>query len=247
MVGMTMAGALAYDLADYPTPFITNGVFDGAIVVGEKAATSDVIGAVDIAASLQASATTEVELDIPSTGSVNLVGDAAQFSISSDILELGENVADVKETFTEDDLAALKSGRVSTQQGSTDYNQYLRFGTSGLATMYVDYTADKDDNVGDYLVIQGIRSTPFFEYQLEFESGFQSELDDCTGTSTVTCGLNDLEDTRINIFGTDYTIVDTTLNSNQEVSLELMGGDVSDTLREGETKTYTIDGTDYEV
>ncbi|RME52973.1 hypothetical protein D6783_03245, partial [Candidatus Woesearchaeota archaeon] len=139
---------------------------------------------------------------------------------------------------------ALKSGRVSTQQGSTDYNQYLRFGTNGLTTMYVDYTADKDDNVGDYLVIQGIRNTPFFEYQLEFESGFQSKLDDCTSS---TCSLDDLEDTRINIFGTDYTIVDTSLTSSQGISLELMGGDVSDTLREGETKTYTIDGTDYEV
>ena len=38
MVGATIMGAMAtYDLATYPAPFITNGVFDGEIVLGSTA------------------------------------------------------------------------------------------------------------------------------------------------------------------------------------------------------------------
>ncbi|MCA9478397.1 MAG: S-layer protein, partial [Nanoarchaeota archaeon] len=50
----TMVSALAYDLSSYPAPFVEDGVANGAIVVGASAATQDVLGAIDIAASLQA-------------------------------------------------------------------------------------------------------------------------------------------------------------------------------------------------
>ena len=61
MVGATILGAMAADLSDYPRPlFIKNGKFDGAIVVGDKAAAEDVVGAIDIATSLQFSSTTAV-------------------------------------------------------------------------------------------------------------------------------------------------------------------------------------------
>ncbi|MFH1590201.1 MAG: S-layer protein, partial [archaeon] len=49
MIGATILGATA-DLGDYPAPFIQNGVYSGKIVVGAAAATSDVLGAIDIAA-----------------------------------------------------------------------------------------------------------------------------------------------------------------------------------------------------
>jgi hypothetical protein len=62
LLGTTLMGAMAADLADYPSQYIDDGVFDGLIVVGEKAATGDVIGAVDIAAQLQADAVSEVPI-----------------------------------------------------------------------------------------------------------------------------------------------------------------------------------------
>ncbi|NJL44453.1 MAG: S-layer protein [Nitrosarchaeum sp.] len=228
MVGMTLAGAMAYNLADYPAPFVQNGVFDGSIVVGERAATSDVIGAIDIAASLQASSTMEVELNVPGSSSVTLVGDAVQFRTSSDILTIGENVSETRETFTESDLQALKGGVVSTDKGSTNYNQYLRFEATSLGNMYVDYTQNRDDEVGDFLIIAD--DFPFFEWELEFEEGFESEITDCTGSSgSYVCKLDDLEDEVVNIFGEDFTIVDTTLRETGTIVLELMGGDITDT------------------
>ena len=56
MLGATMTGALAQDLANYPQPFIdATGVFNDntAIVVGANAAASDTLGAVDVAQRLQ--------------------------------------------------------------------------------------------------------------------------------------------------------------------------------------------------
>ncbi|MBD3355283.1 hypothetical protein GF361_04835, partial [Candidatus Woesearchaeota archaeon] len=58
MLGATMMGAMAADLADYPAPFVEGCSFSGALVIGEDAATSDVAGAVDIASSLAVSGTT---------------------------------------------------------------------------------------------------------------------------------------------------------------------------------------------
>ncbi len=63
MLGATMAGAVAQDLATYPQPFISKeGVFNDAttIVVGANAAASDTLGAVNIATKLQFDAKTPV-------------------------------------------------------------------------------------------------------------------------------------------------------------------------------------------
>ena len=52
MLGATVMGAMAADLANYPAPFVDGCSFSGAIVVGDNAAAEDVIGAVDISSTL---------------------------------------------------------------------------------------------------------------------------------------------------------------------------------------------------
>lgn len=237
MFGATMMGALAYDLADYPDQFIADGVFDGKIVVGEAAAAEDIIGAIDIAASLQAASTVEVET--PGSGNeVELEGDAFKLSSSNDALELREPVGEVVTVVTERDLAGLKSGQITTSEGTTAFNQYLRLKDgSNLQNMTVNYVENDDDVLADYLVVD--TDSPFLEWEIQFPEGFESELD---GTD-----LEDMEDKTFNILGTDFTVVQATLTNGDDVELTLMGGSISDTLREGETRTYSIDGVDYEV
>ncbi len=58
--GFTVAGAAALDLSDYPEPFVVDGAFNGKIVVGSDAHPSDIVGAIDLSASLQREATTPV-------------------------------------------------------------------------------------------------------------------------------------------------------------------------------------------
>lgn len=166
-------------------------------------------------------------------------GDKFSFYTTNDLLEIREPVGDVFDTLTVFELDVLAGGQVSTDEGSTGYSQYLRFGDSSsteLQTFAVNYVEDEKDILGYFLVIEDDK--PFFEWEVEFSEGLES--------SSADNKLEDLENEKLKILGKEYTIVDTSISGNS-VTLELMAGDVSDTLREGETKTYTIDGVDYEV
>ena len=256
MVGATLFGALAaYDFSAYPAPFILNGRANGIIVVGDDAAASDVVGAVDIAASLQFQAFTETVAPGGRTGTV-LVGDSVKIGDSSDLLEIEERLGNVKETVTEFDLNALRGGLISTDEGTTDYNQYLRFkdtGTNSFATGgRVLFKEDEDDEVGDFLFFQD--GNVMFEYVLEFEEGIESTIE------AGTCDMLDLEDEILTILGEEFSVVDTSVGTGagitsggstscngNKVTLQLIGGAILDTLEEGETKTYTYNGKDYQV
>ena len=236
MLGATIMGAVALDLSDYPAPFVADGVFDGKIVVGKNAATSDVVGAIDLAASLQAEATSTTAIDIPGTaGTATVTGDSAEFKTGSDILSMGETIGDVKQTFTSNDLDGLKEGVFDTGLGSTPVKQYLKFDNT---TAYVDYAENDDDEVGDFLYFP---SDDFmFEYHLEFTEGAVSEI----GASNQ---LDDLESEILTVLGAPFTIVEAKRGSGDSIEITMLGGEVADVLRDGETKTYTIDGVDYEV
>jgi len=239
LVGTTLMGALAYDLGTYPAKFIVNGQFDGKIVVGEKAATADVLGSIDIAASLQAASVSAVPVPGQS-GVSSFVGDNVfDLSTTADAAELRESIGDVVDTVTENDLPGLKSGRISTSEGETDYDQYLRFKSgSNLQEMAVNYVENDDDVMADYFVVD--TALPFIEWSIEFPEGLESEVD--------AAELQDIEDRSFNIMGTDFSIVKADITSgNTNLELTLMGGSVADTLREGETRTYSIGGVDYEV
>jgi len=255
MLGATMTGALAQpDLADYPSPFIVDGKDSGniAIVVGADARSADTIGALDLAKQLQFDSKVCAP-DSAASGSISVSGDSVEISTPSDLLELRESIGGVRTTLTDVEVTGggLAGGRITTDEGSTEYNQYLRFFDSANVidnAPRVNYTSNEgiaDGFVGDYLYIKDSdsptnSSTAFFEYELEFESGLESVVTSST--------LPDLEDEEVEIMGTTYTIVDTKVDvSLNEITLTLLGGAVYDILGEGETKTYTIDGKDYEV
>ena len=238
LVGTTLMGALAYDLSTYPAKFIVDGKFDGKIVVGEKAATTDVLGSIDIAASLQAGSVSKVALP-GQAGSVSLEGDVFALETGSDKVELREPIGDVVDTVTASDLAGLKSGKITTSQGSTDYHQYLRLKDgANLQNMTVNFVENDDDVMKDYLVVD--TDLPFLEWEIQFPEGLEGEVES-------NGDLDDLEDRSFNMLGTDFSIVTATLTNGDDLELTLMGGSVPDTLREGETKTYTINGVDYET
>ena len=255
MLGATMTGALAQpDLADYPAPFIMDGKDSGniAIVVGADARSADTIGALDIAKQLQFDSKVCTP-DPNAAGGVSVSGDSVEISTPSDLLELRESIGDVRNTLTDTEVAGggLAGGRITTDEGSTEFNQYLRFFDSTNALDFaprVNYTENEgiaDGFVGDYLYIKDSDdptniSTAFFEYELEFESGLESAVS--SGT------LPDLEDEEVVILGTTYTVVDTVVDTSaNEITLTFLGGAVYDVLGEGETKTYTIDDKDFEV
>lgn len=72
MAGATlMGGAYAAGLGDYPSTFDNAGNLDGVVVVGAAAASSDVVGAIDVAANLASLSYTTVQTSGTSSGSTN--------------------------------------------------------------------------------------------------------------------------------------------------------------------------------
>jgi len=247
MLGATMTSALALDLGEYPGPFVKGGVYDpsNVFVLGDNAAGPDTFGALDIAANLQFESKVCTSAG---KGAVSVVGDAVPVSTNSDLLELREDMGSVRETLSEFDLDGLRGGSVTTNEGRTEYNQYLRFNSSTLAISnppLVNFTENDEpvEKVGDFMVVQvgGTNATDsFFEYELQFEEGLESTISSSK--------LKDLDDESVVILGQTYVFVDTTIDTtNNEVKLVLLGGAVYDVLEEGEKKSYTIKGKTYDV
>src|SRR3990167_5373318 len=86
MLGMSMTGALALNLGDYPAPFVdlTAKQYSYLAVVGATAASSDTIGVADIVSGLGAA-------KVPGTsggGTVTVAGGV------SETIPLGQNIAE---------------------------------------------------------------------------------------------------------------------------------------------------------
>lgn len=257
MVGATIFGAMAAELATYPNQYVKDGKFLGVLVVGDKAAAEDVIGVSDIAVSLQFAATKPAESDV---AGVAAEGDAWKVGTSTKIFEIGEELSSVTTnvetlrnvtTFIDDsELKALASGVVSNGKGIADFNQYLYLlgPGSGPNSGFVRYAEDDLDVTSDFLYFRS--GHEIGRYLFEFTTSLESDVDDSAGSQTSTgLYLTDYEDVDLEFFGKPYTIVQArrTAAVGNNVKLIMMGGAVRDTLSIGETKTYTIDGKDYEV
>lgn len=142
-VGATLMGAMAYDLSDYPAPFVEDGVAAGSIIVGANAATTDVLGAIDIAASLQSESVTETEV----AGSTVVA------------VEGGEDVEDIVlgdasqtfGTYDKNDLEGFVDSDFDVGDTDYDYDDYVSMATAAI--VFEGSTYDEDFGMGVYGVI----------------------------------------------------------------------------------------------
>ena len=242
MVGATVFGASAVKLSDYPAPFVVNGVpaSNLALIVGDNAAASDVVGMGDIVQGLQAAAVIKTSVAGAAGPRVKLIGDSVEIGTPTNMLEINETIGKVRETLTEFDLNLLKGGSITTKRGVTKYNQYIKFNKSeAYNSNRVIFDEDEFNNVGHFFHTKD--NTELFNWVLEFEEGFISDV-------SADNHLADLEDRDINILGTAYAIVATYFNNDtSSVRLEFLGGPVFDSLGEGDKKTYSLNGKEYEI
>jgi len=143
MLGATLTGALALDLADYPAPFVKDGVYDtsNVFVVGDNALAADTAGMADIVAGLQFEAKTKV-----SSGgtSVSIVGG------ESKQIPLGFEVANSTATEyfdaenQDDEVSSLLDSSVTFKGESYNFEEVLKFNSLGP----VIKTGVDDDDYG---------------------------------------------------------------------------------------------------
>ena len=263
MLGATAMGALAAaDLSNYPNQFVTDGTFNGYFVVGEKAASVDNLAMTDIASSMK------VAKAAGATTTTTVEGDAWLVGTSSKKLEMAnnnasglsvatENLRDINNFISDGELSALADGKWATNEADYGFNQYLYFdntpaGVSASVNRIVKYVEDDKDKTTDYFFVAS--SGQIGRYRLEFTSNAQSDVTDSTGASDTTgTYLDDFEDTKLGLLGREYTVVQARRlsaggDANQNgIKLVLMSGATSDTLLEGESKTYSVGDKVYDL
>ncbi|MDP3989675.1 MAG: hypothetical protein Q8Q01_00540 [archaeon] len=250
MVGATAMGALAADLSSYPSMFVTDGTFNGFLVVGENAASVDNLAMTDIAAGMKVSA---------GSGSVTTVsGDAWMVGTSSKKLEMsntnatpvGEQIYDIEQFISNSELGALATGSYSTAGSSSSYQQYLYFDVRNNAqNEIVVFAEDDSDVVADFLFVKS--GNNIGEYILEFSSSPESTIQDTAGSASSSgTVLDDFENTKLTMLGMEFDVVlarRPQSTPEDSVKLTLMGGAVRGSLLEGESTSMQLRDTTYDV
>ncbi len=233
------AGGQAYTISDFPAPFVLDGKTqeNTVIIVGDKAASSDVIAALDIGLFLQKSARQNQTIELEEEGPL-LAGDAVSIG-ANEAIEINDTIGAIRESLTEVDLKLLKGGQIVTQEGSTEYNQYLKLPTTGESgKVKLKESGGAKAKVGIYLSYQS--GTPIFTYELEFEEGIESAIENTH--------LADLENEDVFILGKPFVIADTYFEpSTDRASITFLSGIAHGMLGENDRETYVVDGKEYDV
>ncbi|MBW2999784.1 hypothetical protein KY339_03855 [Candidatus Woesearchaeota archaeon] len=244
MVGATILGAAAANLADYPDPFVKDGMFDAVIVVGDDAAAEDVVGAVDIGASLQFEMRQAVAI---ASGADVSISEGTEITRAGDDLNYNESFNDILSggLDSEDLPVILADGVYTESEGDTDndvtYEQTLDFvDTTDIFTY--DEDDDGDQLAGSYIWLDDGSSDFVYIYTLEFDDAVEYDNSSCSAVA------DDLEDTFITIQGNDYTITDIKCTSDFQLDeITMMSGETVIWMQQGKTLTRVVEGVEHEI
>ncbi|RJQ16846.1 hypothetical protein C4573_02160 [Candidatus Woesearchaeota archaeon] len=247
MIGATITGALAVtDLSEYPTPFVMDGMFDGHVVVGEAASTEDVLGAIDIAASLQRAASTKVALS--GTGVSVSDGDTEEGA-------LGSNIANgaLDTTYTDDDLSVLQDTSVDINGTNINvHDEIVLSSTANALDAETSLTSNEEDYVTD-VVLEVQKDALQYCFYFDESINLKTEVSDDEPLEIEFLGANlkitDISDadTLTAIAGTEVFLNagDSFVAEGKTVTLDRTGSTAavitvdgkSETVNEGSTKT----------
>ncbi|MBN1275380.1 hypothetical protein JXA12_03740 [Candidatus Woesearchaeota archaeon] len=228
MVTATIMGAMAYDLSDYPTPFIEDGLFVGKLVIGQEAQVQDVMGAIDLAASLQAAAVEEAG-SADGVTSISASG-GVLINTNSDDVHIGDDVGAINIDYDEDDLPdLLATGNFKDDdRKEIEYDQSVRLGSMTVEYGQLDYDTYGKDSPEFYLDLGGSSTMTFIV-----------EFDDEVTVAKLTKSQS------IEMFGMKYTFDPNMAVGDDE--LILYGSDLSVTVSQGEKVTVEVDGEEYDI
>ncbi|MDD3175782.1 MAG: hypothetical protein PHU51_04875 [Candidatus Nanoarchaeia archaeon] len=217
----TFAGALAADLSNYPAPFVENGAFNGAIVVGAMAKTQDVIGAIDIGASLQAEAKTPVSTTGTSTATVSVEGGILLEDTTSQDFNFPDGLVKTLDKY--DFPTLLADGELEDDDGTTyDYDQEIRIANATLT--YSKPTRDFDEPVLNLVIPSNL---------LNFTVSFDTDVN--------VTALDNSES--FEMFGRGFTFKNIGATDN----VILYASDLTQTVTMGEPLIVEIDGKSYTI
>ena len=247
LVGATLAGAASMGaaqssgssgmtLGDYPMPFVDeDGNVDSTVVVGESAATVDVVGGINIAGSLGNAAFEENEVSASGSSFGWSATDGVSLDTTNDQVYFGQNLDEVRETLTQDDLPFLEETTFTDDNNEdTDITNFLNVGSQQVTfgnsrdgldnedpVLHVPVPAENTVDSNDYL----------FNLQANMEDGIDFTDADVAGEE-------------ITLFGTDFTVAED-MDGGNSGELLLYGSQQSVDVESGQSTTITVNGEEH--
>jgi len=145
MVGATLTGAMAQDLADYPSPFVVGGVYDDstAVVVGDAALAIDTLGVGDISEGLQFESRVATESE---GGSISVEGG------KTEQVPLGKGLSNTTffdTTLEDEDIASFWDGTITFQGDEYDAHEELQLPDQTQPVVATSLSSSEDDYATD--------------------------------------------------------------------------------------------------
>ncbi len=218
MLGSTVALAAAASFT--PSSFTDGGI---ALVVGQKAALSDMKAAIDLTANLAPATSTTTASSTTVSG-----GDSYKIEKSSQKFWLGTNVSAIRSTLDDTQLPALlATGKyIDSDNDEFDYKQSVALSSNLKLEMFNDRNYKSD--------------TPTLGFFLSGDEEVLSYTLDMTDKPY----FNKLETTNLPIMGKEYYVLDVASN-NKTITLLDAANDV--VVTEGEASTLTVGDKTYEL
>jgi len=253
MVGATLMGALATSLADYPSPFVSDGAFDAVMVVGDNAAAADIIGVTDIAMALQFSMKT-TEAVSTDTGETTVVGGEVE-----DELSAGDKPFSATKTYDDTEIAVLKDSEFTYNGSDREFKETVSFQDD---TFVMKSGEDREDFGTNWYLAVDEGDSLFYRWEFD-DAEFMDVSDDSLeieflgmdleitefGTNQVTLStateawMNHGESITATVKGTEYTITLDGVYSDTEAMISVNG--VSKLMTDGDDEDF--DFVDFEL
>ncbi len=258
MVGATLLGAMATDLSNYPAPFVQDGSINNAmIVVGANAATSDVIGAIDISASLQAAAYSEEEVST-GTSETTVTGGEVE-----DKLVFGLAPWSGNKSYDDGDIAVLSDSDVRYNSVDRDYKETIFIENGALIAQSGE--DHEEYGIAPFVEVEDSKALYYrytFDTALPFNSSADADLDisflgmdlQITGSAAsnkVTLSAAETkwfahgEEITATVSGVDYTIKLVGVYSTTEAMVSVNGE--QKLMTDGDTDSWGYDNFELEL
>ncbi|MEM4230650.1 MAG: hypothetical protein QXF25_02140, partial [Candidatus Pacearchaeota archaeon] len=221
LTSAVMLGSTIGFAANFPEPFVKDGVADAAVVHGATA-TLDLAAATSIQQSLAAGVKTTV---------TTVEGENAKIEKSTDKLNFGETISQIKSSLSEENLPTLLAEKTykNKLKEESDYTQKLYLG--GLT--WTHFEDDEDVNgIGSYIG-DGVA---VMNYSLEFDKAVKAG-------KTSAGKLANLKDTTITMLGKEYYILD----ADNSTKLTLLDAANRFIVTEQQPATVNVGGKTYTV
>ena len=224
-----LGSTIAFSAAAYPTPFVSSGVADAAIVVGSAAAATDMAAATDLQASLNAGVT--------ATGATTISGgDTVKLERAADKFNMNNQLDDFYATIDEEEFSQVLAKGVYLNDDNTEYKYDQKIALSAEAlTFFQDSSFNDDKPIIGFNMDSG---DLILNYTLDFTP---TNADGGTAAT-----FPKLDNTKIKMLGKEFYIsaAETTANGMKLSLLDSANGGV---VAEGEEQTVVVGDKTYTV